>query len=297
MSQQSNMHSSQQQSADETYLQLVRHVLEFGENRYQERTGTGTRALFAPTSLKFSLRDNDYPLLTTKFVPYKLVAGELFWMLSGSTSLADLHSHGVHFWDGDAARHGKGDDLGPVYGFQWRHFNAKYIDHKTDYRGQGVDQIADLIDKLRMDPQGRRHILTAWNPAQNHLMALPPCHAFAQFYVNNHNELSCLVDQRSADIGLGLPFNIASYALLTKLLAHTAGLAGCDTLTFQLGDAHVYLDHVEHLKKQLERLPSPTTPKLNICGTRKYIDKYTLDDLQLVGYSHRGVLPMPLSTG
>lgn len=283
-------------SADTVYLRLVQDVLAFGENRYEERTGTGTRAIFAPPSLKFSLQDDSYPLLTSKFVPFKLVAGELFWMLSGSSSLEDLHKHNVHFWDGDASRFKKGEDLGPVYGFQWRHFGSNYVDHKTNYSGLGVDQITNLVKSLREAPQGRRHIVSAWNPAQNHMMALPPCHVLAQFYINNKRELSCLVYQRSADIGLGLPFNIAFYALLTKLLAKTVGLAGCDTLSFQLGDAHIYLNHIEQMKVQLSRV-TYESPKLTILNKRDQLDQYTLDDLKFENYHHSKVLHMPLSNG
>ena len=184
--------------------------------------GTGTLSKFG-CQMRFNLREH-FPLLTTKRVFWRGVAEELLWFISGKTNAKELHDKGIHIWDGNASRAyldsiGLTDreewDLGPVYGFQWRHFGAKYVDMHTDYTGQGVDQLAELIHTIKTKPHDRRLVLSAWNPAALKEMALPPCHMFAQFYVAN-GELSCQLYQRSCDMGLGVPFNIASYALLTR---------------------------------------------------------------------------------
>ncbi|KAF8757287.1 Thymidylate synthase [Rhizoctonia solani] len=254
------------------YLTLIRDVMNTGATR-PDRTGTGTISIFAPPSLRFSLTDNVLPLLTTKRVFLRGVIEELLWFVRGDTNAGTLAEKDVHIWDGNGSRafldsrglsHRKEGDLGPVYGFQWRHFGAQYIDAWADYKGKGVDQLAEVIRKIKDDPTDRRIIMSAWNPADLSLMALPPCHMFCQFYVhladpaspNAKNGLSCIMYQRSADLGLGIPFNIASYALLTHMIARVTNTEPRE-LIMQLGDAHVYRDHVDALKIQLEREPRP----------------------------------------
>jgi len=297
----------------------------------RHRTGTGTLSIFAPPALRFSLsRPSEnpseppvpiLPLLTTKRVFLRAVIAELFWFIAGSTSSLPLSEAGVKIWDGNGSReyldsvglsHRDVGDLGPVYGFQWRHFGAEYVDAKTDYTGKGVDQLAEVIDKLKNKPYDRRIILSAWNPADLKEMALPPCHMFAQFYVSfprsstdiarvNGKEtnkprgvLSCQLYQRSCDMGLGVPFNIASYALLTHMLAHVCDLIP-GTFIHTLGDAHVYLDHIEALKIQLEREPR-LFPELNIGKPRGCdIDGWKPEEFEIKDYKPHPSISMKMS--
>ncbi|PIA55835.1 hypothetical protein AQUCO_00700274v1 [Aquilegia coerulea] len=210
------------------YLRLVQDIISNGAQK-DDRTGTGTLSKFG-CQMRFNLR-RSFPLLTTKRVFWRGVVEELLWFINGSTNAKVLQEKGVHIWDGNASRDyldsvGLVDreegDLGPVYGFQWRHFGAIYTNMHADYKGQGFDQLLDVINKIKNRPDDRRIILSAWNPSDLKLMALPPCHMFAQFYVAN-GELSCQMYQRSADMGLGVPFNIASYSLLTCMIAHVCG--------------------------------------------------------------------------
>jgi len=278
---------------EEQYLSLIRKILKDGIER-GDRTGTGTKSLFG-AQMRFDLRDGTLPLLTTKKTFWRGVAEELLWFISGSTNANFLREKNIHIWDGNASKeflesrglgHREEGDLGPVYGFQWRHFGAEYKDMHTDYTGQGVDQLAQCIDKIKNNPEDRRILMSAWNPSALDEMALPPCHLLCQFYVDtNSNEVSCHMYQRSADMGLGVPFNIASYALLTHLVAHVTGRKSGD-LVHTLGDAHVYLNHIEPLKEQLDRT-ARAFPKIYIdddSETPKTIDDFTYQDLHVVGY-------------
>lgn len=239
--------------------------------------------------MRFNLRDQ-FPLLTTKRVFWRGVAEELLWFIKGSTDARLLQNKNIRIWDGNSTREfldGMGfkdreeGDLGPVYGFQWRHFGAKYTDCHGNYDGQGIDQLKEVIERIKKNPTDRRIIMSAWNPVDIPQMALPPCHCLAQFYVSN-GELSCMLYQRSADMGLGVPFNIASYALLTYMIAHITNLKPGD-FVHTLGDTHVYLNHVEPLKEQLERTPRPF-PKLVFKRKVENIDDFTFDDFEIQDY-------------
>jgi len=281
------------------YLDLIQYILDNGTKK-EDRTGTGTISIFG-TQMRFNLRNNVFPLLTTKRVFWRGVAQELLWFVSGCTNAKELSNKGIHIWDANGSREfldkqGLHDrevgDLGPVYGFQWRHFGAKYVDMHTNYEGQGVDQLAIVIDKIKNNPDDRRIIMSAWNPVDLPYMALPPCHSFVQFYVNN-GELSCQLYQRSGDMGLGVPFNIASYSLLTYMIAHVCGLKPGD-FVHTLGDAHVYLNHVEALRKQLEREPRPF-PTLNIKRDVQDIDSFTFEDFEIIGYNPHPTIKMKMA--
>lgn len=296
---------SQNQNKEElAYLELCREIIEHGEKR-EDRTGTGTFAVFAPLQLRFGLRDGVLPLLTTKRVYFKGVLEELLWFIKGSTDSTLLSAKGVHIWDGNGSRdfldkrglgHRREGDLGPVYGFQWRHFGAKYKDCDTDYSGQGVDQLAEVIRKIKETPYDRRIIMSAWNPADMADMALAPCHMFAQFYVSNRNgkkELSCQMYQRSCDMGLGVPFNIASYALLTRMIAHVCDIE-CGEFIHTMGDAHVYVDHVDALKMQLERVPG-NFPTLSFARKVDNIDDFKYEDFIVNDYKPQKKIEMKMS--
>ncbi|GJE85119.1 thymidylate synthase [Phanerochaete sordida] len=289
------------------YLNLIRTVLETGETR-PDRTGTGTLSVFAPPNLRFSLADATLPLLTTKRTFMRGILEELLWFVAGSTDARLLSAKGVKIWDGNGSKeflakrglgHRREGDLGPVYGFQWRHFGAEYVDCETDYTGKGVDQLRECIRKIKEDPTDRRIILSAWNPADIPLMALPPCHMMCQFYVHlpasegAKPKLSCLMYQRSADLGLGIPFNIASYALLTHMVAQVTDTEAHE-LIIQLGDAHVYRDHVDALKQQLDREPRPF-PKLRFARDVKDIDDFHAEDFVVEGYQPHPSIAMKMS--
>jgi len=280
------------------YLNLIREIIEKGVAS-DDRTGVGTLALFG-TTMRYDLRKS-FPLLTTKRVFWRGVLEELLWFVKGDTNGKHLSDKGVKIWDGNGSReflgkrglpHREEGDLGPVYGFQWRHFGAKYVDMHADYSGQGVDQLADCIHKIKHDPTDRRILLSAWNPADLNEMALPPCHMFCQFYVAN-GELSCLMYQRSADVGLGVPFNISSYALLTCMMAQVCGLKPGEFI-HNMGNTHVYKNHVEPLKTQLDRTPRPF-PILKINPEVKDIDGFQTSDFEVLGYNPHGKIAMEMA--
>ncbi|KAJ2692658.1 Thymidylate synthase [Coemansia sp. RSA 1285] len=290
---------------EKQYLDLIREILERGERR-RDRTGTGTIALFAPPQLRFNLADDVFPLLTTKRVFWRGVVEELLWFVRGQTDANILSDKDIHIWDGNGSRefldsrglsHRREGDLGPVYGFQWRHFGAEYVDADTDYTGKGVDQLARVIRTIRENPTDRRIILSAWNPADMAVMALPPCHMFAQFFVSSPGTdkatLSCQMYQRSCDVGLGVPFNIASYALLTRMIARVTGLKP-GHFVHCMGDTHIYSNHVDALKVQLEREPRPF-PKLVIRRTPENVEDFTIGDFEIEGYNPYGKIKMDMA--
>jgi len=258
----------------QTYLDLLRLVRDHGEER-RDRTGVGTRSVFGAQA-RFDLRER-FPLLTTKKVHWKSVVYELLWFLRGDTNVNWLRERGVTIWDEWADAKG---DLGPVYGHQWRHWPAD--------GGATIDQIARVVAAIKKSPQSRRHIVTAWNPADVEKMALPPCHALFQFYVSTRGELSCQLYQRSADLFLGVPFNIASYALLTLMMAQACGLKPGE-FVHTFGDVHLYLNHLEQVETQLARAPRPL-PRVRLNPEIKNLEDFKFEDIELLEYDpHPGI--------
>lgn len=285
---------------EQQYLRLCQEIIEKGVER-PDRTGVGTLSVFGRIT-RWNLRDS-FPLLTTKRVFWRGVAEELLWFIRGHTNGKLLKDKNVKIWEANGSREfldSRGltenavDDLGPVYGAQWRHFGANYRGCDADYSGEGVDQLQAIIDTIKTDPTSRRMVMSAWNPAALHKMALPPCHMFCQFYVAN-GELSCCMYQRSCDMGLGVPFNIASYALLTHIVAHFCGLK-VGEFVHQMGDAHVYLNHVEPLRAQLRREPRPF-PTLQIVPKRpiETIGDYCFEDFELNNYQPHASIKMKMA--
>lgn len=291
-------------SEEAAYLDLCKKIIEEGELR-EDRTGTGTYSLFAPPQIRFSLKDNVFPLLTTKRTFYRGVVEELLWFVAGNTNAKDLSEKDVHIWDGNGSREfldkrglteNREGDLGPVYGFQWRHFGAAYEGCDANYTGKGVDQLQQIIDQIKSNPFDRRILLSAWNPAAVDKMALPPCHILCQFYVSMRDgvkRLSCQMYQRSCDMGLGVPFNIASYSLLTIMIAHVCGIEPGEFIHV-MGDAHVYSNHVEALKQQIARTPGEF-PKLVIKRKVDSIDDFKYEDFDLQGYRPQGKIEMAMA--
>lgn len=261
-----------------TYLELLDDCLHHGLDR-EDRTGVGTRGLFG-RQMRFNLADG-FPLLTTKRIHLRSVIHELLWFLRGDTNIEYLRQHGVRIWDEWADENG---DLGPVYGSQWRSWPTP--------DGQTIDQIAWVQDEIRRNPNSRRLLVSAWNVAEVPKMALPPCHVMFQFYVAG-DRLSCQLYQRSADIFLGVPFNIASYALLTMMMARVTGLRPGE-FVHTLGDVHLYRNHFEQAHEQLSRHPRPL-PTMQIHGDAANIDNFTYEDFQLVGYEPHPKIAAPVA--
>ena len=260
------------------YLDLLSHVKKNGIKK-EDRTGTGTLSVFG-YQMRFNLADG-FPLLTTKKIHLKSVIHELLWFLSGETNIKYLKDNSVSIWDEWADTNG---DLGPVYGHQWRSWDTA--------SGESVDQIAQLIDQLKNNPDSRRLIVSAWNVGAIAEMKLPPCHAFFQFYVAE-KKLSCQLYQRSADIFLGVPFNIASYALLTMMVAEVSNLEYGE-FVHTLGDAHIYINHLDQVNEQLERAPKPL-PQMKINGKIKNIFDFKYDDFELIGYDPYPLIKAPVA--
>lgn len=251
----------------QTYLNLMQHVLQHGIDK-SDRTGTGTRSVFG-YQMRFDLQAG-FPLVTTKKLHLRSIIHELLWFLRGDTNIQYLKDNGVSIWDEWADENG---ELGPVYGYQWRSWPAP--------NGQSIDQISQIVEQIKSNPDSRRLIVSAWNPALVDEMALPPCHCLFQFYVAN-GKLSCQLYQRSADIFLGVPFNIASYALLTHMVAQVCGLQVGD-FVHTLGDAHLYHNHIEQAKLQLSREPRPL-PHLRLNPEVKDLFGFCYDDFTIEGY-------------
>ncbi len=260
------------------YLDLLQRVMDEGVQR-DDRTGTGTRSVFGH-QMRFNLADG-FPMLTTKKLHLKSIIHELLWFLSGDTNIGYLKENGVSIWNEWADENG---DLGPVYGRQWRSWQTS--------DGRQIDQISQLVDQLKANPDSRRHLVTAWNPADVDNMALPPCHCLFQFYVAD-GKLSCQLYQRSADIFLGVPFNIASYALMTIMLAQVCDLKPGD-FVHTLGDAHLYLNHVEQANLQLQRTPG-VLPTLRVNPDKKDIFGFVFDDFELVDYDPQAHISAPVA--
>jgi len=271
-------HALSDTSGERQYLDLLREVLQNGA-RKSDRTGTGTLSVFGRQA-RFSLRES-FPLLTTKKLHLKSIVYELLWFLRGDTNVKWLQERGVTIWDEWADGRG---ELGPVYGYQWRHWRTP--------DGGEIDQILKLVEGLRTKPDSRRHLVTAWNPADVERMALPPCHALFQFYVAN-GELSCQMYQRSADLFLGVPFNIASYSLLTLMVAQVVGLRPGE-FVLTLGDAHLYLNHLDQAREQLAREPR-AFPRMKLNIQRKELLEFQYEDFALEGYEPHPAIKAPIA--
>ncbi len=260
------------------YLELMRHVRDQGVLK-SDRTGTGTKSVFG-YQMRFSLADG-FPLVTTKKLHLRSIIYELLWLLAGDTNIKFLNDNKVTIWDEWADENG---DLGPVYGAQWRSWPSR--------DGGVIDQIADTVERIKKSPDSRRLLVTAWNPADVDRMALPPCHCLFQFYVAN-GKLSCQLYQRSADIFLGVPFNIASYAMLTHMVAHVTGL-DVGEFIHTLGDAHIYLNHMEQIEIQLARKPYDL-PKLVLKRDVKAIDEFDYEDFEIMNYQSHPHISAPVA--
>ena len=260
------------------YLKLLEHVKQNGQKK-EDRTGTGTMSVFG-YQMRFNLNES-FPLLTTKKVHLKSVIYELLWFLSGDTNIKFLKDNGVSIWDEWADENG---NLGPVYGHQWRSWPTS--------EGREIDQISNLINQIKKTPDSRRLIVSAWNVGEINKMKLPPCHCFFQFYVAD-GRLSCQLYQRSADIFLGVPFNIASYALLTQMIAHVCGLE-CGEFIHTLGDAHIYTNHINQVNEQLRRKPKKL-PQIKINPSVKNIFDFKYEDFSLEGYDPYPLIKAPVA--
>jgi thymidylate synthase len=260
------------------YLDLMRHVRHHG-TRKEDRTGTGTLSVFGH-QMRFDLNEG-FPLVTTKKLHLRSIIHELLWFIRGDTNIRYLHDNKVTIWDEWADENG---DLGPVYGKQWRSWPGR--------NGETIDQLADVIRRIKSSPDSRRLLVTAWNPADVDEMALPPCHCLFQFYVVN-GKLSCQLYQRSADVFLGVPFNIASYAMLTHMIAEVAGL-GVGDFVHTLGDTHIYLNHLEQADLQLSRQPKPL-PQLSFARKVQNIEDFHFEDFVIAGYEPHAAIAAPVA--
>jgi thymidylate synthase len=289
---------------DQTYNDLVRRVLV--EGSWEEGRNGNTKALFGHM-MRFDLRDGALPLLRGKRVAWKTCLKELLWFIRGSTDNRELKSQNVHIWDANASRefldsrglhHLEEDDLGPVYGHQWRHFNAPYCGRDDSYDGKGVDQLQYVVDQLS-NPEtrtSRRIVMSAWNPCQIDEMALPPCHVLCQFNVSGEDsdELSCMLYQRSGDVGLGVPFNIASYSMLTHIIAERVGLKAKE-FVHTIGNAHIYDDHIEPLVEQISRdIPESPQTRFVIKESRERLEDYCVNDFDVPDYNPMDAIKMAM---
>ena len=281
------------------YISLIEDIINDG-TMVNGRNGNALTTF--GSAMHFSLENDSVPILTTKKVAIKTCIKELLWFISGETNNRVLKNQKVHIWDGNGSREfldSRGlnnleeDDLGPVYGHQWRYFNAPYVDCNTDYTGKGVDQLEYIIKCLKdpVERYSRRLVMSAWNPCQLKEMALPPCHVLAQFNVVK-DELSCSLYQRSGDVGLGVPFNIASYSILTHIIAKHCNLKA-NEFVYYLGNTHIYDDHIEELKKQIEREPY-MFPKINIKNVHSSIDEYNISDIDILNYEFHPPIKMEM---
>lgn len=281
------------------YLDLIKDIDKHGS--LEEGRNGNTKVIIGCTMF-FTMENSTIPLLTTKKVAWKTCLKELLWFINGSTNNKLLKEQKCYIWNGNSTKeylktrhlNYEEDDLGPVYGHQWRFFNAKYKDCSNDYTGQGIDQLQNIINCLQ-DPKertSRRLVMSAWNPVQLDEMALPPCHILAQFHVTNKKFLSCSMYQRSGDVGLGVPFNIASYSFLLHIIAKHCDLIPHE-FYYHLGNAHIYEEHVEPLKEQTSRVPYEF-PKLNIKIKRENINDYVIDDFEIIDYKYHNKISMKM---
>ena len=284
------------------YLNLLKNIIDNGH--LEEGRNGRTQSIFGH-SMRFSLENNKIPILTTKKTAWKTCLKELLWFIRGQTDNKILKDQGVHIWDANGSREfldSRGltqyseDELGPIYGYQWRHFNKAYknINDTNDNNTQGIDQLQQIIDALKDVKQrtSRRLIMTAWNPCQLDEMALPPCHIVCQFNVHGTNKLSCSMYQRSGDFPLGIPFNIASYSFLTHLIAKHCGLEAYEFVHF-VGNCHIYEEHIEAIRGQISREPFEF-PSLFIKNRRENINDYEVDDFEVQGYKSHDAIKMKM---
>ena len=293
-------HAASNNPEEEQYIELIRDIL--SEGTMETGRNGNTMCVFG-AAMHFSLDQGVIPILTTKRVAWKTCLKELLWFIRGDTNNEHLQQQGVTIWNDNASRefldsrgltHLRENDLGPVYGHQWRHFNAKYTSCDENYEGQGIDQL-DYIIKCLKDPAqrtSRRMVMSAWNPCQLNEMALPPCHVLVQFNVTSGNKLSCCMFQRSADVALGVPFNIASYSFFTHLLAKHCDLEAHEFI-YYLGNAHIYESHLDTIKQQVTRTPY-SFPKVTVTTKRENINDYLLDDFELHDYKFHEAIKMKM---
>lgn len=284
---------------EQQYIQLIEDILNHGTD---EKGRNGNTKVVIGSTMYFSLSNKTIPLLTTKKVAWKTCLKELLWFIKGQTDNKILKSQKCYIWNGNSTKEfleSRGlpyeeDDLGPVYGHQWRHFNAEYSDCSAQYNGKGVDQLQYIIDSLKDKEKrtSRRLVMSAWNPCQLDEMALPPCHILVQFHVTNGNLLSCSMYQRSGDVGLGVPFNIASYSFMLHLIAKHCDLIPHE-FYYHLGNAHIYEEHIEPLKEQIKRTPFDF-PIVEITTLRENINDYVIDDFKIHNYKYGEQIKMPM---